>query len=276
MKPNVVIEYRQPYTIAQYQEVEAKIAGADKISNEGRWECGKMLLQERNGQKRLPNRRLDELALELKCSRQELGFRQQFATRYPTKSKLSNVLDSSWHDIIQSFSVNGDAHELISQSLSNEWYTPGKYIEAAREVLGTIDLDPASCAQANTVVRAKKFYSAKDDGLAQEWEGNVWMNPPWGDLTGKFVDKLVESVASRQVESAIVLVNAHATDTEWFRPLWDCVLCFTDHRIDYLAPEGKEKTTTSTHGSVFAYFGNNWKEFTKVFAQFGPIVERVG
>lgn len=37
---------------------------------------------------------------------------------------------------------------------SNAWFTPAPIVEAARVVLGQIDLDPASCAQSNQVIRA--------------------------------------------------------------------------------------------------------------------------
>jgi hypothetical protein len=40
-------------------------------------------------------------------------------------------------------------HQLLNSSESAEWFTPPCYIEAAREVLGAIDLDPASCEAAN-------------------------------------------------------------------------------------------------------------------------------
>ena len=69
---------------------------------------------------------------------------------------------------------------------SFEHYTPDDYVEAARYVLGRIDLDPASCALANQTVRAGRYYSKEDDGLQQPWFGNVYLNPP-GDRRGRLV-----------------------------------------------------------------------------------------
>lgn len=58
---------------------------------------------------------------------------------------------------------------------SNEWYTPDRYIQAVKEVLGSIDLDPASCAEANQTVGATDYYTKEDDGLEQYWKGNVFL-----------------------------------------------------------------------------------------------------
>src|SRR5262249_31538221 len=57
---------------------------------------------------------------------------------------------------------------------STEWFTPAAYLEAAREVLGAIDLDPASCPQAQEAVRAAHYFTAADDGLSRPWHGRVW------------------------------------------------------------------------------------------------------
>ena len=43
-------------------------------------------------------------------------------------------------------------------SETNEWYTPKKYVDVARQILGEIDLDPASCIVANRVIKAKQFW----------------------------------------------------------------------------------------------------------------------
>lgn len=161
--------------------------------------------------------------------------------------------------------------ELIQQSLSNEHYTPAKYIEAARAVLGTIDLDPASCEEANQIVKATRYFDVGTDGLRHDWNGTVWLNPPYGDLPGPFITKLMEELG-RGVSAAIVLVNAHCTDTFWFRPLFDGQLCFTDHRINFY---GNEERSGSTHGSVFVYFGDQNQLFFDRFKEFGPVVERV-
>lgn len=61
---------------------------------------------------------------------------------------------------------------------NNEWYTPKEIIDAAREVMGEIDLDPASSELANKTVRAEKFYTINSDGLTKEWHGRIWLNPP--------------------------------------------------------------------------------------------------
>src|SRR5438552_4181923 len=114
-------------------------------------------------------------------------------------------------------------------STSNEWYTPARYIEAARLVMGGIDLDPASCELANRTVKAGRYYTQEDDGLAQEWKGRVWLNPPYGrtnemkarhqSTIEMFVFKLLQCFNDDSIEQAVLLVPA-TIGTKWFAPLW--------------------------------------------------------
>lgn len=55
-----------------------------------------------------------------------------------------------------------DKPHVAHNSGNNEWYTPEKFIEAARTVMGSIDTDPASCALANETVKATCYYSAAE------------------------------------------------------------------------------------------------------------------
>jgi ParB-like chromosome segregation protein Spo0J len=173
----------------------------------------------------------------------------------------------------QEFVLRGGVALGLVASTENEWYTPARYLDAARGVLGGIDLDPASSPMANEIVQAAAFHTQTDDGLEQAWKGRVWLNPPYGDLPGKFVAKLVEEYEAGNVSAAVALVNSHCTDTGWFQPLWDYLLCFTDHRIDF-GSAGREKTSTSTHGSVFAYLGPDPRAFVEAFSEFGAVVRR--
>ena len=162
--------------------------------------------------------------------------------------------------------------ELVQQSDSNEHYTPAQYIDAARAVLGEIDLDPASCRAANKIVRATKFYTIEDHGEQKPWRGRVWLNPPYGGFGAQFIGKLCKHFDDGTVTAAIALVNAHCTDTSWFQLLWNGTLCFTDHRINF---EGDDQRSGSTHGSVFVYFGKARQKFAAQFSEFGPIVARI-
>jgi hypothetical protein len=50
--------------------------------------------------------------------------------------------------------VTGEKPHIADSSGEQEWYTPARLVEAARAVLGTIDLDPTSCEVAQRLVKA--------------------------------------------------------------------------------------------------------------------------
>jgi hypothetical protein len=60
----------------------------------------------------------------------------------------------------------------------NEWYTAPRYIELARRMMGGIDVDPASHGFSQQWIKAATFYTPAEDGLAQEWRGQVWLARP--------------------------------------------------------------------------------------------------
>lgn len=154
-----------------------------------------------------------------------------------------------------------------------EWYTPDEYLDAARLVLGEIDLDPASSAIAQKRVKAKRFYSVADDGLTKKWKGNIWLNPPYtAGLVDRFLDKLLIHHAAGDVPAAIVLVN-NATDTKWFQDAADVssAICFSRGRIRFLDPDGKPGAPLQ--GQAVLYFGKAVSRFTKAFRQFGFVAE---
>lgn len=169
------------------------------------------------------------------------------------------------------------AHQLIHQSKSNEWYTPEKYIEAVREVLSGIDLDPASCGYANRTVKATRYFTEVEDGLKQSWEGSIFLNPPYGKTKGRsnaavWSQYLIEQYESGITNQAVLLVNACPGD-KWFMPLFDYPICFTDHRIKFYNTEGKSNQPTK--GNAFVYFGDMVFQFERVFREFGAIVHRM-
>jgi hypothetical protein len=164
-------------------------------------------------------------------------------------------------------------------SESNEWYTPAKYIEAVREVLGGIDLDPASSAQANEVVRATEIFTQEHDGLARDWFGRVFMNPPYGkteehrSLAAAFCNKALTEFATGNIEAGIILVNSLHSQT-WQAPLYDHAICFVDHRIHFVSADGEENEAP-TFQNIFVYLGNDLLKFADVFSRFGYVMRRI-
>lgn len=176
---------------------------------------------------------------------------------------------------IKQVEQGSQSRRILHSSESNEWYTPRQYIEAARELMGAIDLDPASSELANETIGAGYIYTIDDDGLTQSWYGRIFLNPPYGRDNGQEIwsGKLIEEYEAGRVKEAILLVNA-VTDTKWFQRLWNYTICFTDHRISFSKPSGDQDRPT--HGNAFVYFGTNTSGFIRAFSQFGAVVQRIG
>jgi hypothetical protein len=153
---------------------------------------------------------------------------------------------------------------------SNEWYTPLAFIEAARAVMGYIHLDPASCELAQETVKAGEYFNKERDGLAQEWNGNIWLNPPYGDPL-PWVEKLVTEHQVGRVRQAILLVNT-ANSPQWSRLLWHSsfAVCLLDRRVRFWRPDRMEAKGTAQDQMLW-YIGENVAQFREVFADFGAI-----
>lgn len=161
---------------------------------------------------------------------------------------------------------------VAHNSGNDEWYSPAEYVEAARRVMGGIDLDPASTIPANSVVKAATFYCAAANGLEQPWRGRVWLNPPCSEpLIGDFIEKLVDQYENGEIEAAILLVN-NATETTWFHHAAMAAngLCLPQGRLQFWHPNGN--TCSPLQGQALLYFGNNYHEFSVAFGGFGIVM----
>ena len=155
---------------------------------------------------------------------------------------------------------------------SNEHYTPSHIIDAVRKVMGNIDLDPASCEDANKVVRAKRIYTQEDDGLRKAWKGNVFCNPPYSKV--KVIDWVTKMVESK-IKAGILLLHA-STDTAYGQlALGRCnAVCFPSGRLKFYGPSASGGGAQI--GQMILYYGGDPDSFKNEFDEIGVVFIPVG
>ena len=130
----------------------------------------------------------------------------------------------------------------------DDWQTPMHIISA----LGRFDLDP--CANADHPTRcAARGYTVAENGLSREWEGRVWLNPPYGGVApakvwlarlaehGNGVALIPPRVGAQWFHD-VVLSNAHA-------------IFFLKGRVSFIDPTMNEPVKGNNADSVLIAYG---------------------
>jgi hypothetical protein len=169
-----------------------------------------------------------------------------------------------------------EAMRLLSEELNGESnhdrYTPADLVDAVRQVLGGIDLDPASSEAANRTVKAKSFFNASMNGLTKRWHGRVFLNPPFDNWLG-WITKLDQEIEAGRVKEAIVVGPANISA---FRPLLKRggMLFVADERPKFYDPSAG-KLIDPPFGSLICYLGGRCDRFSAVFGTWGVLLQAV-
>ena len=166
--------------------------------------------------------------------------------------------------------------QVLTSSQTTEWYTPQVYTDAAREVMGSIDLDPASCPVANEWIQADHIYTKEEDGLSLAWIGNCWLNPPFGRIGHKMIRYLCEQYDKGFVGQAVLLTKC-VPGYKWWDTLFHDYrfpVCFVRDRIAFLRIENGEVVGSgaSKAGTNFWYLGRHEARFKEIFSRFGRVI----
>ncbi|WP_236567493.1 phage N-6-adenine-methyltransferase [Nocardia sp. CY41] len=128
---------------------------------------------------------------------------------------------------------------------SNVWLTPPGILTA----LGPFDLDPCAAID-RPWDTARQHIAPPDDGLAADWTGRVWLNPPYAA-----VDRWLSKLAEHGQGTAIVFAR---TETRWFiNAVWEraTAVFFLHGRLHFYLPDGSRAAGNAGAPSCLVAYG---------------------
>lgn len=116
--------------------------------------------------------------------------------------------------------------------MSDNWSTPDNIFEQLHDEFG-FNLDV--CAS-DWNHKCANYYTIADDALSRDWDGVIWMNPPYSQC-GIWMKKAHEE---SQKGATIVCLIPGRTETVWFHDYClDAEVRFVKGRIHFTDEEGK-------------------------------------
>lgn len=127
------------------------------------------------------------------------------------------------------------------------WLTPPGIVRA----LGMFDLDPCAAPSPRPWGTAAHHIELPTDGLIARWYGRVWCNPPYGQATASWMERL----AKHGMGTALVFAR---TETDcWHKWIWPSAIAilFIRKRLNFHLPDGTRASGNAGGPSALIAYG---------------------
>jgi len=159
---------------------------------------------------------------------------------------------------------------------SNEWYTPQKLFNDIQDWFNIkFTLDPCATKES---AKCDKYYTKEDNGLDQDWGGEiVFINPPYGGKDKKIQDKFISKAyeeSKKPNTTCILLIPARTETKRWQNIIFKHakIILFINGRIKFQKLEDEKLVFkgVSTFPSAIVYFSSIERldyQYIKTFEQ---------
>jgi len=140
------------------------------------------------------------------------------------------------------FETGGDG----ATATTHDWLTPPELLQA----LGPFDMDPCASQYQPWRTAATQF-TIEDDGLARDWVGRVWCNPPYGPHAEKFLARMAAH------GNGIALIFARTETAGFVAQVWEKAtgVLFLHGRLYFHRPDGERAAANSGAPSCLVAYG---------------------
>lgn len=134
-----------------------------------------------------------------------------------------------------------------ARALTTTWLTPPEIVEN----LGPFDLDPCAAPSPRPWPTAAHHIELPEDGLAAEWNGHVWLNPPYSSEAWRWLSKLAAH------GDGIALVFARTETAGFVSEVWGkaTAVRFLHGRLHFHHSDGTRAAANSGAPSVLVAYG---------------------
>mgnify|MGYP002762862242 CR=1 FL=1 len=159
---------------------------------------------------------------------------------------------------------------FVQKSKKDIWQTPSELWKPINE-RDQITLDP--CAGSETNI-GEVNHTKEDNGLQKDWNGTVWMNPPFSQKQD-WMQKAREELANCET---IYIVTPDSTDVKswWHGELSEFCewVWFSEGRINYVDPKDGEQKSGVSFGTSINIAGELSNDVKEWLANNGDLMKR--